>query len=92
MVTKQQIIIAAAKVAERGCYTDLIRHVVAREAGVTDSVVSYHCYNMDELKNEVIRHALRTWNYPILAQALIRKHPLLRDISPELKENILASI
>jgi AcrR family transcriptional regulator len=55
---KGEILAAAVKVAERDGYQTITREKVAREAGVTEGLVSHHLGTMKQLKRAVMRYAI----------------------------------
>jgi len=89
---KNAIIAAATRLAEKGYYTELTRVQIAREAKISDSAVSYYCGSMDDVRRDILKEALKTENYVILAQGLLRHDPALAEVSPTLRERILAAV
>jgi AcrR family transcriptional regulator len=89
---QEKILAAAVKLAASKGLARLTRKMVARNIRVADSLVSYHFKGMDGLKKAVITQAIKTENLPIIAAAVVMRHPAVAQVAQELKERALASL
>ena len=69
---------AALKLAAKHGYQHITREQVAAEADVGAGTVNLHYSSMAKLKKEIVRHAVRTENLKIIAQAIVAKDPYAR--------------
>lgn len=65
-----QILSAALKAAAKQGYQRITRETIARAAGVSEALVTYHLGTMPELRRAVMREAIRTECLPVVAQGV----------------------
>lgn len=68
-----QILSAALKAAAKQGYQRITRETIARAAGVSEALVTYHLGTMPELRRAVMREAVRTECLPVLAQGIVTR-------------------
>lgn len=90
---KAHILEQAVQLAKEKGLRKFSREELAKLANVGASTISFHFENMDELRREIVRHAVRNEIIPILADARSERatYGVLR-LSPELKEKVAAHI
>ena len=69
-VRKQQIIVAALKLATSNGFQNIRRDAVAVEANVAPGLVSKYWGTMTQLRRAVMREAVKTENLKVIAQGL----------------------
>ena len=70
---KLEILDAALLVAERGNYASITRDAIAKQAGVSSTLVQHYFGSMTKLKRAVMRRAVKCGNLTVIAQGLIAK-------------------
>lgn len=93
--SKETILRAAILVARRSGLRKVHRSTVAKQAGTATGTINYHFATMDKLRAEVVRHAVMTDNegcLGIIAEAVVLKHPGVRNIGKQLRVRALASL
>lgn len=88
-IRKEQVLTAAMVVAERDGYNNMRRIDVAEQAGCANGTVNTHFTNMTQLRNAVMRRALKTENLFIVAQGVIGGNKHAIKAPPKLKEKAL---
>lgn len=91
-IRKEEILIAAAKLAERVGYQNVKRESLAREIGCSASLLSYHFGTMDQLRRGIMRHAIRCNLLTIVAQGLVVGDPHAKKVPDNIKREALASL
>lgn len=87
-----QILAAAVKVSAKEGYQRITRETIARAAGVSEGLVTYHLGTMPELRRAVMREAIRSACLPVLAQGLAARDRHAQKAPPELQKKALASM
>lgn len=88
-VRKEQIIKAAMTLAERDGYVNILRRDIAAEAGCGNGTINLHYGTMQQLRRDLIRHAIKQKNFVIIAQALMNRDPHVSDISDNLRHDAM---
>jgi AcrR family transcriptional regulator len=88
---KQEIIAAALVLAEASHYQRLTGVEIAKAAGVTNSAVHYHFGTMEELREQIMRAAVKGAVLPVIAQGLLAKDPVARRARPALRRQAVES-
>ena len=86
---KNELLSEAIKLAKEVGYSHITRDGVAERAGVSYGLVTRYFQSIDNLKCLVLKKAIQDEVLEIIAQGLVRKDPLLRRLSPELKNRVL---
>lgn len=89
-VRKEEILNAAIMLAAKIGYNRITREHVASCAGTSCALVTHYFGNMQQLKQDVLKAAIRREIYLIIAQGLSLGEPLTKTISKELKDKVLA--
>lgn len=84
-VRKDEVITAALDLASRTHFDKLSQRTVADHVGIKGPAVQYHFGTMTQLKNEVVRAAIKRRVLRVVAQAIVAGHPQARKIDDELK-------
>lgn len=90
--SKPVILAAAVKLAREYGLLRFSRFMVARDAGVGESTVSYHFGPMVDLQKAVIQHAVQNEILSILADARSCRESYGVPMSAELREKVAAYI
>ena len=88
---REQIIKSGTKLAEQiGLYQFSLGDV-GRDIKCAPSLVSYHFGTIADLRNTVIERACEGHikNGPILAQAIVRRDPMVAELDNRIKRNVL---
>lgn len=83
---------AALVLAELRGYKSITRIDVAASAGVACGSVNNAFGTMDALRDAVVATAVERRMLPIIAQALVDRHPAALAAPPEVKDSALASL
>jgi len=91
--SKNPVILAAAiSLAESHGYREITREMIATKAGVGLGTVNLHMGTMRQLRNTVIRHAVRTGNKKIIAQAILAKEPYIDRLTEQERKDALMAV
>lgn len=74
-VRREQILTAALTLAEAQGYGNIRRDAVALKASVSQGLVNMYFGNMANLRDELMRHAVKAGNLQVIAQGLLDRHP-----------------
>lgn len=86
---KDSILNSAMTLAAEIGYNRLTRAKVAEAAGVSESLVSKNFGTMEQLKNDIVRRAIKTENLKIIAQGLVTNNRHIKKVSSDLKHRAL---
>lgn len=86
---KENILSCAVLLAEKVGYTRVTAAAVADEVGISHGTVLHYFGTMVQLKNEIMRHAVKTNNLPIIAQGLVAKDRFALKAEQHVKESAL---
>lgn len=86
------IVSVALHLAESQGLHNVTRGGIAKKAGVSEALVSYHFGTMPQLKRKLIREAIARPNLRVLAQALAMHDSHAMRAPDELKKRALATI
>ena len=89
---KQQIIDEAVRASGTYGYLNVTRQMIADHLGIAPGLVSHYCGQMDELRDKIMREAVRRELLRIVAEGVINKHPVAQRARRELKARALASL
>lgn len=70
-MTKERILAAALKLAASTHYEKITREKVADSAGYSAGVVNYYFNTMDDLREAVVKEAMRLGEMRVVAQAAV---------------------
>lgn len=85
--TRRKVVLdAAIEAASRHGYKNITRDGVALAAGVAAGSVNHAFGTMAQLRNEVMREAVRLGRTEIIAQGLADGHTLARAAPPQLRK------
>lgn len=87
-----RIMRAACTLAEKEGYTNVRRNDIAAMAEVGNGSVNNLVGDMPELRDEIMREAVRTENLTIIAQGLTMADPIARAADIELKQRALLAM
>ena len=80
------------KLSAKVGYQNITREQVAKEAGVGAGTVNLHYSSMKQLKKEIVRHAVRSDNIKVIAQAIVANEPYVkRKLSVGQRKHIMAT-
>ncbi len=88
-IKKIDLLEVAIKLAEAEGYSNVKRDEIARVAGVAMGTVNYHLGTMSKIKKSIVKHAIKTENLTIMAQAIIAKDPMSSKISDDLRSQAI---
>lgn len=88
-IRKDKILKAAIKLSKKLGYKNITRDRVAEEADVSSALVGNYFGKMADLKNAVVRAAIKEEIVEIIAQGLTLKDPRVLKISKPLKGKIM---
>lgn len=82
----------AIGLAETHGYDKITREQISRAAGVATGTVTNHLGTMRQMRRKIVRHATRTDNKRIIAQAIINQEPYTLRLSIEDRTSALQSM
>lgn len=88
---KAQIMIAAVSLAEKNGWAQLTRDGVATAAGVSAGLVTFYFPAIDDLRQQVMRKAVRDEILSIVADGLVARNPAAMEASVELRQKAVAA-
>lgn len=86
-----QILTAAVRAAAKDGYQRITRETIAKAAGVSEALVTYHLGTMPELRRAVMREAVRLECLAVIAQGLTARDRHALKCPRELQQKALAS-
>lgn len=86
---KDSLLNAALKMAEEVGFENINRIAVAEREGVSPALISKYFGALDQLKNDVMRRAVKSENLKVIAQGLVAKNRHAQKASEELKTRAL---
>lgn len=86
---KDHILSVAIDLAAEKGFNNVTRSDVAEAAGVSTGTVSKHFGTMDQLRNDIVRRAIKSEVLKIIAQAIASGNRHVKKIDTELKERAL---
>lgn len=89
---REDILAAAFHLATKRHYQLLTRNEIAEQAGISGPSVQYHFGTMARLRKAIVRAAICRECLAVLSQAILSHDPLVKGISPELRERAVASV
>ena len=90
--SKHDLLMVAIELAEKHGYREVTRDVIAGVSGASMGTVTNYLGTMQQLRRAIVRHAVRTENLSIVAQAVALRDPLVKKIDPDLKARALSSL
>lgn len=88
-VRKEQVIDAALRLAGQSHYLEVGREDIAAALGFSASTIRYHFKTLTQLRNDLVRAAIKRNDLAVIAQAITAKHPHAVKASPELRRQAL---
>lgn len=85
---RELIIKTAVELAQDTSYDQVTRELLAEKLDCSPGLVSHYVGTVGQLQHTIIRTAINDKNPDIIAQAVIRKHVLVKD--PHLSEELKA--
>lgn len=80
-----RILRAAVRLARAHGFRNYSRDEVAALADVAEGSISYRFGNFAKLQDAVIEWAIKQKDLPLIAQGIVAKHPLIKNIPDELR-------
>ena len=91
-VRKEEIIACALELAQATDYARLTRDQIAKAAGVSGPAILYHFSTMQQLRNAVMRTAVKRENLLVIASGLLAKDPHALRADPELARRAMSAL
>jgi len=85
----QDMILAGLRLAITDGYENITRDQIAEELGCAPSLIPYKMGSMADLRRHIIAYAIALDCKPVVAQGLVRLHPLCMELSKERKQEAL---
>lgn len=85
-IRKLQILESAIKLSCQTGYQNITFQLVAEDLQVVPSFVVHYFKTIKNLKNKILREAIRKENYLIIAQGISCKDPIMKNIPNKLKQ------
>ena len=91
-VRREQILAAAVTLAAKVGYKNITREAITDRAGCSPRLLNYYYSTMDQLKRDVMRHAIKERVLAIVAQGLTAKDPHAMKAPDDLKKLAAATL
>ena len=92
-MSKFDLLTAAVELAEKHGYKHITRDQISERAGCSTGSVSNGLGTMAQMRKTVVRHAVRTGNQRIIAQAIVEQEPyVLKKVMVEDRLAALKSV
>ena len=82
----------AITLSEKHGYDKITRDQISAAGGVSTGTVTNTLGTMKQMRRKIIRHATRTGNNVIIAQAIVNREPYASKLSPEARQAALMSV
>ena len=90
---REELLQAAAECAHQGfSYREITQQDIAKQAGVTPALITYHFVSMENLRHELMMWAIRNNDLQILAQGLVVHDTQALAAPDTAKANALAAL
>lgn len=89
---REQLLSIACDLAEKTHFRQVRRHQLADVAGTATGNVSRVLGNMDEMRTDLIMYAVTNNRLAVIAQAIIDKHPAVKNLDEKTKVAALNSM
>lgn len=89
---REQLLTIACDFAEKTHFRQVRRHQLAEAAGTATGNVSRVLGNMEEMRTDLIVFAIEKGRMTIIAQAIIDKHPAVKNLDEKVKVAALNSM
>jgi len=83
---RNTILDAAIRCAQTGGFYNVTRADIAREAGVSEGLVTHYCGTMPQLRRAIMRAAIHRGVLPVIAQGLASGDPQAIKAPQDLKD------
>ena len=87
---RSHLLTTALMLAKSGSYAQITQGELSKAADVSRGTITYHFDNMDCLRVEIMREAIRTNDYEVIAQGLAVKDPIALTAPETAKANAAA--
>ena len=87
---KQELLDAAISLSKHMGYTHITRDGIAQRVGVSYGLVTHYFKSMDNLRKVIMKEAIRNAIVEIVAQGLVCKDPLTKNLKPKLMKKVIA--
>lgn len=91
-VRSEQILEAAVKLANRAGFRKLTRDRIAKAAGVSDGLVSIYFGSMDNMRDEVMKVAVRDGHLALIAQGVADRNKIAMKAPASLRRQAMLSL
>lgn len=89
----EDILQVAVDLAAKFGYRKVTRDQIALEAGVATGTVTNKLGTMKQLRRAVVRHAVRTGNHRVVAEAIVYQDPyVMKKLSVNERINVLRAV
>ena len=92
VLRKEEILLAAVRVAEREGYMVMKRNDVSDEAGCATGSVHRYFVTIEELRERVLEYGVDNRNLAILAQGLAMRHPYTANAPIHTRKSAVLSL
>ncbi len=89
---KSQILDGGLKAADPKGYRQITQKDIAAECGMSTGSITYHFYNMDNFRKELMEHAIKQKNLIVIGQGIAAQDPLALAAPETLRNNALAAL
>lgn len=87
---RQAILEAAIEIAQDSNYQQVTQAEISKALGISGPLVHYHFGTMDNLRRDLMSHAIATGNLKILAQGIALRDPKALAAPETAKANAVA--
>ncbi len=91
-VRKAQILDATLELSRTHGYTRVTKQMIADKLGTSTGIVNCHYGTVNQLRRDIIRHAIKIEDVTIIGQALVERDPNARKVPPDLRAKVIAAV
>lgn len=89
---KEQILTVALKLAEKKGYDKITRDELADKVGCATGLINHHYGTMNQLRRDIMRHAIKERILTVVAQGLAARDPFALKANDDLKKEALQTL
>lgn len=90
-MSKQLILNTALKLATKSRYDRVTRQGIATAAHMAAGLINYYFGDMDTVRTELLKLAIQSERWDVVAPALMDKHPATADMTPDQRALAMAA-
>lgn len=91
VIRKTQILDVTMELSRKHGYTDVTKQMITDRIGTSATVVNRYYGTMNQLRRDIVRHAIANQDLTIIGQALVAKDPYVRKVPADLRKRAIVA-